>query len=198
MHTSCAACRDDDGLCAGYHKLFCLHVHKNSTGSLAVFIKDKLDCGGEVNNGYSAIENLVTERSHYFRAGIVLCGVHTLARRTAAVSCYHCAVGSFIKFDSEIVEPLNGFGSVADELFEKLFFGGKVTAAESIKKMDSGGIAGLVSCLNSALCHHGVCVAYAEFRNYHSLCADIIGFDSCGSACSAAADYKNVNIVCYV
>ena len=46
---------------------------------------------------------------------------------------YHGAVGRFIKFYAQIVQPFYSLGSVADKLCKQLTLGGKMSAAESVE-----------------------------------------------------------------
>ena len=196
MHSSRAACSDDDRLCAGNHQLMRFHIHENRTCRLAVFIEYKLYCRREINNGNITVEHLVAQCSHYLGTGIVLCRMHTLTRSTAAVSCYHCAVGRLVKFHAEVVKPFYSLGRIADELREQFALCRIVTAAESIDKMDSGRIIGLISRLNAALCHHRIGVAYAQLCDNHRLCAGIIRLYRRGSTCAATADDEYIDIIC--
>ncbi|CCZ20071.1 unknown [Candidatus Apopatosoma intestinale] len=122
--------------------------------------------------------------------------MHTLARGTAAVSCYHCAVGRLVKFHAEIIEPFYSLRRIANELCEQFALCRIVTAAESIDKMDSGRIIGFISRLNSALCHHRIGIAYAQLCDNHRLCAGIIRLYCRGSTCAATTDDEYIDIIC--
>ena len=198
VHTSRAARCNNNRLCTSNHKFFCFHIHKNRARRFAVFIKYKFYCGSEVNNGNASVENLIAKRSHNLRAGIVLRGVHTLTGGSAAVRGYHGSVGSLIKLNAEIIEPLNCLGSVANKFCKKFALCGIVSAAVGVNEMYRGRIVGLVSRLNTALRHHRVGVADTQFCNYRRLCARIIGFNGSGRAGAAAADDKNVNVIANV
>ena len=124
--------------------------------------------------------------------------MHTLAGSSAAVSRDHRSVGSLVKFNAEIVEPLNGLGRIADKFCEKFALCRVMSPAVSVNKMDRRRIVRLVRRLNTALRHHRVRVSYAEFCHDHGLCARVIRFDSRGSTGAASADNQNVNIVTHV
>ena len=68
MHTSCTAGSDYDSFCTGYQQLMGFHIHKNCAGRSSVFIEDKLNCGGEIHNGDSTVQDLISESPHYFCA----------------------------------------------------------------------------------------------------------------------------------
>ena len=195
MESACTACSDDNSLCTGNHDLLGLHIHKNSTGCLALIVENDLNCGCEINNGDLTVENLVTESLHYLSAGVVLTSVHSLSGCTAAVSCNHCAVGHLVELNAQLIEPLDSVGSVVNELVNQLMLALEVTAAVSVDIVDSRGVVGLVGSLNTAFSHHSVSVTDTELCNDHYVCAAIVSLDSCGRACSAAADNENVNIV---
>ena len=97
-----AAGGEDDGLRLRDQQLLRLHVQKNRTGAMAVFVLDELDGGGEVDDGDAAVEDLVAQRAHDLRAGIVLGRVHALAGGAAAVGRDHGAVRRLVKFHAEL------------------------------------------------------------------------------------------------
>ena len=70
-----------------------------------------------------------------------------------------------------------------------------MTSAVSVDVVDSRGIVGLISSLDTALSHHCVSIADTELCNDHYVSAAVVSLDSCGRTCSAAADDENVNIV---
>ena len=107
----------------------------------------------------------------------------------------HCAVRFLIELHAEIIKPLNSLGSVIYELIKQFGLCGKVTAAECVDIVLCRGIVRLIRSLNTALCHHCICVTDSEFCDNHSACAVIVSLDSCGCTCSAAADNKNINII---
>ena len=107
----------------------------------------------------------------------------------------HGAVRRFVEFDAQIVEPLNGFRCIADELGEQFAFGRKMTAAEGIQEVDRRRVVRLVGSLNAAFCHHGVGVADAELRHDHGFCARVVGFNRRRSACAAAADDQHIDVI---
>ena len=195
VQTTRTAGRDDDSLSACHEELLSLHIHEDSTSRPAVFVEDNLDRRREVDNGDTAVDDLVAESTHYLSARVVLRRVHTLAGGTAAVSCYHSAVGFLVELNAELVEPLNSLGSLCYELSDELGLSREVTAAESVEEVDSGRIVGLVSGLDSALSHHSVSVADTELGDYHSLHARLISLYSRGSTCSAAADDEHIGVV---
>ena len=198
MHSSRTACRYDNGFRTGDHKLMRFHIHKHGACRFAVFIKYQLDGGGEIHNGNTAVKNLIAQRAHYFRAGIILCGMHSLAGCTAAVGGYHSAVGRFVELHAEPVEPLYSLRSITYELCKKLALGGIMSATVCIDKVYRRGIVRLVGSLNAALRHHGVCITHAELCDYHCLGSGVIRLYSRGSARTAAADDKHIDIVTYV
>ena len=195
VHTTCTAGCNDDSLCLGDHKLLGLHVHKYCSRALTVLVKDQLDSCGKVDYGDLKVEDLITKSSHDLRAGIVLRGVHTLARGSASVSGYHSSVGSLIELDAQLVEPVDGVRSFVYQLIKQLGLCGKVSAAESVDVVNCGRVVGLISSLDSALCHNGVGVAYTKLGHDHNVRAGSLGLDSCRRACSATSDDENVNIV---
>ena len=112
--------------------------------------------------------------------------------------CNHCTVLVLIELNAQIVKPLNSLRRIANQLCKQLALCRIVTAAESVHKVDSRRIVRLIGSLNTALCHHGVCVADTQLGNNHGFCARLIGFDSRGRARAAAADNQHVNVILYV
>ena len=125
---------------------------------------------GKVDDGNAAVEDLVAQRAHDLRAGIVLGCVHTLAGRAAAVGGDHGAVGRLVKLHAESGQPLDGLRRLHDEFIQKILLRGKMAAAVGVEEVLGGGIVRLVGSLNAALGHHGVRVAHAELRDDHDLC----------------------------
>ena len=103
VHTPGTAGGYNDRLCLCNEEVMSFHIHKDSTGCLAVFIKNYFNGRCEINYGNAAVYDLVAENSHYFGSGVVLCRVHTLSRCSAAVSCYHRSVWLLVKENSEVV-----------------------------------------------------------------------------------------------
>ena len=110
----------------------------------------------------------------------------------------HGSVRCFIEFHAQVVQPLNGFGSVADQLCQKLSFGCIVSAAEGIHKVNGRRIVGLICRLNAALGHHGVGVAQTKLGYDHSLCAGTVGLNRRRSTGSASANNQHIHIVFYI
>ncbi len=186
---------DNNGLCSCNKYFLSLHVHKNGTCRLAVFVEDKLDSRREVNYGNASVENFVAKRTHYLHTGVILSRVHSLSRGSAAMGREHGSVGSLVKFNSEIVEPLNSLGSLGNESVKKLGLCREMSAAESVKEVDSRRIVRLISSLNTALSHHCISVTDTKLCNDHCLYARFVSLDSCGSTCAAAADDKHICLI---
>ena len=163
--------------------------------SVAVFIQDQLDSRGEVHHRDAAVEHLVAQGAHDLRAGVVLGRVHALAGGSAAVGGDHGAVGRLIELHAQVVQPLNGLGSLGNQLAKQLALGREVAAAERVEEVDGRGIVGLIRRLNAALGHHGVGVADAQLGHDHDLRAGVVGLDGRGSARAAAADDQHVHVV---
>ena len=89
----------------------------------------------------------------------------------------HRTVRCLIKFYARIVEPMNGLRCIANQLRQQLPLCGIVTAAECVHKVNGRRIVGLVSSLDTALCHHGVGIADPQLGDDHSLCACIVRFN---------------------
>ena len=198
METSCAAGCDDNGLCLCYEVVLGLKVLENCACNLTLFVLDELDRCGELNYGDLSVEDLVADGSHDLRARVVLTSVHSLTGGSAAVGGYHITVCVLIEHNAEVVEPTDSVGSFHNETAKELGASGKVSAAESVEIVLNGGVVGLVCSLDTALCHHGVCVADTELGNDHYVCARLVSLDSSRAACAAAADYENVNVVIYL
>ena len=124
--------------------------------------------------------------------------MHPFAGGAAAVRCDHSAVGRFIKFNAEIIQPLNRLRSIAHKLCKQFSFCGIVPAAERIDKMDGGRIVWLIRRLNTALCHHGIGIAHAQLCDNHGFRAGIVRLNCRGSTCAAAADDKHIHIICHI
>ena len=195
VHSSRAACCDDNSLSSCDKELLSLHIHKNRTCSLTVLVLDDLDRGCEINNGDLSVLNLVTENSHDLCARVVLTSVHTLSGCTAAVGGYHCSVSFLIEHNAQVVEPLDTYGSVVNQLINELGNILEVTAAHNVEVVLRGAIVRLIGRLDTALCHHCVSVAVTELCNDHYVCAVLMSHNSRSRACSATADYEHVNIV---
>ena len=118
-------------------KLFCLHIKKNGTCSLTLRIQNDLDGSRKVHYRNASIEDFVTKGSHDLSTGIILCGMHPLSGGSAAVGGDHVALFIFIKFHSQVAEPLDSSRSVIYKLSHKLSFCREMTAAKCVHKMDS-------------------------------------------------------------
>ena len=195
MHTSRTARCYDYGLCLCNHKLFCFHIHQNRSCGFAVFIQNKFDCRCKVDNGNTAVQYLVTQSSHNFRTRIILCRVHSLARCAAAVRGNHRSVLCFIKLNAQIIEPLNCLGGIAYQFCQQLFLCREMSAAESVNKVDCRRIVFFIRRLDSALCHHCVCITDTQLCDNHCFRTGIIRLDCRRRTCAAAADNKYVNII---
>ena len=53
----------------------------------------------------------------------------------------------------------------------------------------------LVSCLDAALCHHGIGITDTKLRDDHNISACIVGLNGTGRACSAAADHQHIHVI---
>ena len=107
----------------------------------------------------------------------------------------HSAVLVLVELHAQVVQPLDGFGSLGDQTVKQFGLCSKMAAAESVQIVDSGRIVGLVGCLDAALCHHGVGVAQAELSDDHNLGTGIVSLDGCGSTGSAAADDEDIGVI---
>ena len=136
MQSAGAARRKNDGFRLGNKKLFRFHIHEHGTGAFAVLIENQLDCRRKIHDRNAAIEHLVAQGTHDLGAGIVLCGVHSLAGGSAAVRRNHRAVRRLVELHAELVEPLNGLRRFAHQLIEKLRLRGEMSAAESVEIVD--------------------------------------------------------------
>ena len=195
VHSARTARCNNHGFCTRNKLFACLHVKEYRTCRISVFIKNKLDCGGEIHNWDAEVKNLIPQRAHYLRTGIILCRMHSFAGCSSAVSRYHSSVRSLVELNAEFVQPLNRTRSITYQLLEQLALCCKMPSAVCIKKMNRGRIIRLVRRLNAALRHHRVCVAYAKFCDDHRVCARIMSFNRCRRSRAAASDNKHINVV---
>ena len=195
VHTAGTARSDNYGLSACDLDLLSFHVKQNRACCSTLLILDDLNGRGKVNYGDLTVLYLVTKHAHDLGTRVVLAGVHTLAGGTAAVGGYHGAVSLFVKHNAEVIEPLNADGRVVYQLLNKLGHVLEVTAAHNVKVVLCRAVVGLVSCLDTALCHHGVCITVTELGHDHHVCAVLVCHDSCSRAGAATTDNQHVNVV---
>ena len=111
------------------------------------------------------------------------------------MSGHHCSVLFLIELYTQLIEPQDSLRSLCNKLCYKLRLCCEMSAAESVKEVYCRRIIGLVSSLDSALCHHSVCVAYTELCDDHCLYSGLVSLDSCGCTCSAAAYDEHICLI---
>ena len=97
-----AAGGKDDGFRPRNENLLRLHVLQDCARAAPGFVQQQLDCRREVHNFNAAVQDLVSQRAHDFRTRVVLCRVHALSRRAAAVGRDHRTVRRLVKLDTEV------------------------------------------------------------------------------------------------
>ena len=195
VHSASAAGSDDDGLCTGDQDFIGFHVHQDSACCMALVVLNQLDSSGKVDDRDTAVEDLITEGSHDFSAGVVLSSVHSLSGGTAAVGGDHGAVGFLIELNAQVIQPLDCFRSLGNQLIDQFLFCCEMSAAESVEEVLSRGVTGFISSLDTALSHHGVGVAHSQLGDDHGFCTVVVCLDCSGSTGSAAADDQDIDIV---
>ena len=107
----------------------------------------------------------------------------------------HLSIFFFIKFNTQLIQPFNGIRCFHDQTFYQLRSSCKMSAAETVQIMLYRRIVFLISCLNAAFRHHGICVTDAQFGDDHNICTCIVCFNGTGRACTASADYQDIHII---
>ncbi len=195
MHSACTTGSNNHNLCLCDQDLAGFHVHQNCTCAVTLIIHNQLDCRSKVNNRNLTVQNLVTQGTHDLCTGIVLCSVHSLTRSTAAVSGNHVAFCVLIELNAQILEPFNAVRSFGNQLINQFLIRSKVAAAVAVQEVLCRRVVRLVRSLDTAFCHHGVCITDTQLGNDHNLFACVICLD--GSRCTgtAAADDQNVGLI---
>ena len=121
--------------------------------------------------------------------------MHSLSGCTATVGGNHSSVSFLVKLNAKLGKPLNCLGSITHELGKQLSLSGKVSATECVNKVYCGGVVGLICRLNTALCHHCVCIAHTKLGNDHNISTRLVCLNSRRCTCSATADNENVCLV---
>ena len=121
--------------------------------------------------------------------------MHSLSGGTAAMCGDHCSVVCFIKLNSKVVEPFDRIRSFHYQSFYQFRFCCKMSASKAVQIMLHRRIVFFICRLDSAFCHHGVCIADAEFCNDHDIGTCIMCLDSAGRSCTATTDHKYIYIV---
>ena len=121
--------------------------------------------------------------------------MHSLAACSATVCCYHCSVCFLVEFNSKVIEPLDNRRSLIYKSVNELRLSVKVSASESVKIVLCRAVIRFVCSLNSAFCHHCVCITDAEFCCKKNFCSSFACHDCSRCTGSATTDYKNI---CFV
>ena len=79
VHSSCSAGCNDNCFCSCNGVIAGFHIKKNSTCSLSFFIFQKFYSGSKFYYRNAKVQNLVTDSTHDFRSGIILCSMHSLS-----------------------------------------------------------------------------------------------------------------------
>ena len=180
VHSSCSAGCNDNCFCSCNGVIAGFHVKKNSTCSLSFFIFQKFYSGSKFYYRNAKVQNLVTDSTHDFRSGIILCSMHSLSGGSTTVRGDHGSIVFFVELNAKIIQPFNCIRSFHYKSLYQLWLCSKMSAAEAVQIMLYRRIVFFVSCLDSAFCHHGVGITDTKLGHDHYVGTCIVCFDGTG------------------